>query len=134
MILLAAWLASALAAIRFARYVARRPSWIASPYRLAVTAGVLLATTRVFGFRLGLVWLENYPDWRQLLGYGLVLYSSLLETAALASWRTNRDLWLMLTSLLVTATSFAVGAAWTMLVIRYARGPSGRSFSGRTRL
>ena len=84
----------------------------------AVRVGAVISAARLGAFGVGLALYTGYGDWRQVVGYVLLIVNSVVElaiTAALTGSRTGSPL---LTAGLIVLTSVALAWAWAWLRAR----------------
>jgi len=74
--------------------------------------GAIVALLRLCVFWGGMTLTANYPDWRQIAGYGLLVTNSLVELAIASAVTRSRSLGSLLTSALIVVTSLAIGSWW----------------------
>ena len=99
-------------AIGLAR-AARHRSASASDVRTAAVAGAIIAAVRLSMFWMALALLQR-PDWRQVAGYALLLFSAVVELV-MVSWARSLSSWALMASVLIVMTSFVLGWAWAWL-------------------
>ena len=89
-----------------------------SPAQTAVQVGAIITAVRLGVFWVGFALYTGHGDWRQVVGYVLLIVNSVVElalTAALTGSRTGSPL---LTAGLIVLTSVALAWAWAWLRAR----------------
>jgi hypothetical protein len=88
-----------------------------SSFRLtAIRAGAVIAAARVAVFVVATA-LMNHGDFRQVVGYFVVMFDALPELALASALNGRRPGGVPLTAALIALTSFAVGWLWALVRI-----------------
>lgn len=86
----------------------------------AVQAGGLIAVVRLGAFWGALALYTNHGDWRQTVGYGLLIVNSVVELAIAAAWTGRRPGPPLVVAALIVLTSAALGWVWAWIHWRVA--------------
>jgi len=75
--------------------------------------GMLIATTRLLLLWVGVSLLGQFADSRQVIGYGLTFVSGIVELSVASVFSGNERAGLVVASVLIVVTSFALAWLWT---------------------
>ena len=98
----------------------RRNAPGASLARAALRAGVLVSVVRLIAYWSGLALYAGHHDWRQSVGYALMILSSVAELAIVAALTGSRAGASLLVCGFIVLTSAAFGWAWAWIRARWA--------------
>lgn len=90
----------------------------ASLAKTAVRVGALFSVVRLSVFWGGLALYTGHSDWRQTVGYALLIVNSVLELAIAAACTGKRSGSSLLVAGLIVLTSAALGWAWAWIRVR----------------
>lgn len=86
--------------------------------KTAVRVGGLVSVVRLGAFFGGFALYSNHSDWRQTVGYALLIVNSVAELAIAAAFTGNRSSSPVLVAGLIVLTSAALGWTWAWLRVR----------------
>src|SRR5262245_19270847 len=92
----------------------------ASLARSAVRLGVLVSVLRLSAYWSGLALYAGHGDWRQSVGYALLILSSVAELAIAPALTGSRSASPLLVGGFIVLTSAALGWVWAWLRTRWA--------------
>jgi hypothetical protein len=84
----------------------------------ALRVGGLISAARLSTFWVGLALYTGHGDWRQIVGYALLIVNSAVELALTAALTGRRSGSPLLTAGLIVLTSFALAWAWAWMRAR----------------
>jgi hypothetical protein len=90
----------------------------ASLSKTALRAAGFLSVARLTIFWSGLALYTGHSDWRQTVGYGLLIVNSVVELAIAAALTGKRSGSSLLVAAFIVLTSAALGWAWAWLRAR----------------
>ncbi len=90
----------------------------ASLSKTAVRVAALLSVVRLSIFWTGLALYTGHGDWRQTVGYALLIVNSVVELAIAAAWTGKQSGTSLLVAGLIVLTSAAIGWAWAWFRVR----------------
>lgn len=94
----------------------------ASLSKTAIRVVALVAVVRLSIFSTGLALYTGHSDWRQTVGYVLLIVNSVVELAIAAALTGTRTGTPLLVAGLIVLTSAAIGWGWAWLRVRSAPG------------
>jgi hypothetical protein len=86
--------------------------------KTAVLVGGVIAVIRVAVYYLGLALYSGYADWRQAVGYALLIVNSVAELAIASVWADPRRGPAPAVAGLIVLTSGVLGFAWAWTRVR----------------
>lgn len=86
--------------------------------KTAIRVGGLIAVIRLSVFWTALALYTGHSDWRQSVGYVLLIVNSVAEYAMAAALTGNRSGSSLLVAGLIVLTSSAIGLAWAWIRVR----------------
>ena len=91
-----------------------------SPFPLVAMLwrGALIAAVRLMVFWAALGLSARYSDWRQVLGYLLLMVNSIVEIGITSIWTRDSSVGSVVATCLIVATSGVLGWVWTRRHIR----------------